>query len=383
MARVVVAPTRVAAFPEGGGHFWVYMQYVQGLRRAGCEVHWLETLEPGGDPAREARLIENLERRLAAFGLQDRLLLHAPPRFLNLPQARAAAICRDADLLLNFRYDMQPEVLALFRRTALVDIDPGLLQFWMSTGQIAVSPHDVYFTIAETVGTPAARFPDCGLPWVHIRPPVSLDLWPYAFDGGAEAFTTVSGWSGEEWIQDGEAVMENTKRVSFLRFLELPRRTNRVLELALDLGHGDPDAADRIELEAHGWRVRPAREVSARPEQYRAYIQASRGELGCAKPFHVQQRTAWISDRTVCYLASGKPAVVQDTGPSRYLPQGEGLFRFTTLDEAAAALAAIEHDYERHCRAAREIAETCFDARDVAAVILNQALPGPRLRGAR
>ena len=85
-------------------------------------------------------------------------------------------------------------------------------------------------------------------------------------------------------------------------------------------------------------------------------------------------QNAWVSDRTACYLASGKPAVVQHTGPSAYLPDGEGLFRFRTVEEAAAALDAINTDYERHCRAAREIAATYFDAERVVAQILSEAL---------
>ena len=120
--------------------------------------------------------------------------------------------------------------------------------------------------------------------------------------------------------------------------------------------------------------MRDAREVANTPERYQAYIRGSRGEWSCAKPFFVKLQNAWVSDRTVCYLASGKPAVVQHTGPSTYLPDGEGMFRFTTLEQAAAALDAINADYERHCRAARDIAATYFDADRVVAGMLNEAL---------
>ena len=107
---------------------------------------------------------------------------------------------------------------------------------------------------------------------------------------------------------------------------------------------------------------------------YQSYIQRSRGEFSCAKPSYLKFETAWISDRTVCYLASGKPVVVQDTGPSAFLPNGEGMFRFTTAQQAAEAFAAINADYERHCRAARELAEAYFDARLIAEKILSRAL---------
>lgn len=257
-----------------------------------------------------------------------------------------------------------------------MDIDPGLLQVWISTGQLQVPRHDVYFTIGETVGTPAATFPDCGLSWVHIRPPVCLEWWPYAYDPNCERFTTVAGWWSGKWIkqvEDGKEVLrENTKRAAFLEFAELPRRISQPLELALYLADGD--ASERRLLETLGWRVRHSRDVARTPEMYRSYIQGSRGEFSCAKPAYIRSRNAWVSDRTVCYLASGKPAVVQDTGPSSYLPNGQGLFRFSTIAEAADALAAVNADYERHCRAARGLAEAYFDGRRILNEILNAAL---------
>src|SRR2546422_698457 len=113
------------------------------------------------------------------FGFEDRTLLYAldgDPRFIGCTWGEAEAVLRRADVLLNFHYAIDPRLLACARRTALVDIDPGLLQFWMSSGQLKVPPHDSYLTTGETVGTPAARFSDCGLRWTHIRPPVCLDL---------------------------------------------------------------------------------------------------------------------------------------------------------------------------------------------------------------
>src|SRR5207237_1687209 len=165
---------------------------------------------------------------------------------------------------------------------------------------------------------------------------------------------------------------DNNKRVAFLEHVTLPERTSQPLELALLLAHDD--VADRCLLERHHWRVRDAREVASSPARYQAYIQGSRGEWSCAKPFFVKLQNAWVSDRTICYLASGKPVVVQHTGPSAYLPNGEGMFRFSTLDEAAAAFDAINSDYERQCRAAREIAVAYFDASEGLSRILSEAL---------
>lgn len=387
MITAVISVYKVANFPDGGGHFWVYMQYVQGLRRLGCEVYWLEQFKPVGDPERQAHLLATFFERMKRFGLEGKTLLYSVDRdpaggassfrFVGCTWSEAEAVLRRADLLLNFHYAIDPRLLAGVRRTALVDIDPGLLQFWMSTGQLAVPPHDRYLTTGETVGTSAARFPDCGLRWIHIRPPVCIDLWPFTFDSGSEVFTTVSTWLTSDFLkvtEDGKTVLrENTKRISFLRFLELPRHTSQPLELALYLVD-EKDAEDRARLEHHGWRVRHSREVTGSPEAYSSYIQRSRGEFSCAKPSCMEFQNAWISDRTLCYLASGKPVVVQHTGPSSCLPDGEGMFRFTSLREAVEALEEINADYRRHCYAARDIAETHFDSKRVLETVLNAAL---------
>ena len=377
----VISVYKVANFPDGGGHFWVYMQYVQGLRRLGCEVYWLEQFRPAsGDAAQEAALLSPFFERMKRFGLEGKTLLYAKAgndfRFVGCEWPDVERVLKRADLLLNFHYAMDARLLACARRTALVDIDPGLLQFWISTGQLNVPAHDCYLTTGETVGTPAARFSDCGLQWHRIRPPVCLDLWPFTYDPHARAFTTVSSWSTTDWLkvtENGKTVLrENTKRVAFLEFAELPARTSQPLELALYTD--ERDAADLTRLTGNGWRVRHSSAVAGSPEAYRSYIQRSRGEFSCAKASCMEFQNAWVSDRTLCYLASGKPVVVQHTGPSSYLPNGEGMFRFTSLDDAAVALDAINRDYERHCRAARDLAETQFDSNRVLESILNTTL---------
>ena len=382
----VISVYKVANFPDGGGHFWVYMQYAQGLRRLGCDVYWLEQFRPPPDPADETRLLAGFFERMQRFGLEGKTLLYSAPRgssagpasfrFVGCEWPEVERLLERADLLLNFHYAIDPRLLGCARRTALVDIDPGLLQFWISTGQLNVPAHDCYLTTGETVGTPGARFSDCGLPWHRIRPPVCLDLWPVTYDAAAEAFTTVSSWSTTDWLkvtENGKTVLrENTKRVAFLEFAELPRRTRQPLELALYTD--ERDAADLARLTGNGWRVRHSAAAAGSPESYRSYVQRSRGEFSCAKASCMQFQNAWVSDRTLCYLASGKPVVVQHTGPSAYLPNGEGMFRFTSLDEAAAALDAINRDYERHCRAARELAETHFDSQHVLEGVLNTTL---------
>jgi hypothetical protein len=378
---VVVSPFNVANFPEGGGHFWVYIQYVLGLRHAGCDVYWLEQFSSSGNPAEDGARVGAFLAQMQRFGLGEKTILYTshdgatgpPSQFFGLSAFQAETVFERADLLLNFHYAISPILLQRFQRTALVDIDPGLLQFWISHGQLSVPAHDCYFTIGETVGTEAARFPNCGLDWHQIRPPVCLQRWPFVFDRQAEAFTTVSNWDADDWIVDEKAVYENTKRVSFLEFVDLPRFTDQPLELALFL-RTEKDAQERVDLEQRGWRIRPSREVAGTPESYQSYIWHSRGEFSCAKRSYLRFETAWVSDRTLCYLASGKPAVVQYTGASSFLPNGDGLFRFSTVEQAVAAFQAINDDYEHHCHAAREIAESYFDAHRVARTILDLAL---------
>ena len=376
----VISVYKVANFPDGGGHFWVYMQYAQGLRRLGCDVYWLEQFRPPPDAAEETRLLSQFFDRMKGFGLEGKVLLYAKAgndfRFVGCEWPDVERVLKRADLLLNFHYAIDPRLLGGARRTALVDIDPGLLQFWISTGQLNVPAHDCYLTTGETVGTPSARFSDCGLPWHRIRPPVCLDLWPFTYDPHAEAFTTVSSWLTTDWLkvtENGKVVLrENTKRVAFLEFAELPRHTPQALELALYTD--DRDAGDLARLTQNGWRVRHSAEVAGSPDAYRSYVQRSRGEFSCAKASCMQFQNAWVSDRTLCYLASGKPVVVQHTGPSACLPNGEGMFRFTSLDDAAAALDAINRDYGRHCRAARDLAETQFDSKRILEHVLNVTL---------
>ena len=413
MSVVVISPSNVVTFPEGGGHFWVYMQYVQGLRELGCEVYWLERFQSSGDRERDELMLSTFYKRMEGYGLGGKVILYQNSisdngteyEYIGFCPSEAQTIFLRAELLLNFYYGIHPALLSCFRRTALIDIDPGLLQFWITVGQLVVPPHDQYFSTGETVGTPNAKFSDCGLTWIRIRPPVCLELWPYVYAPNSEAFTTVSGWWGNdgkgEWITDGQEICyENNKRVSFMQFVELPRLTNQVIELALCLGEGDVegdqtsseqtwqvtnpvphdvtdykgDAEDEKVLKSYGWRVRHAYKMAGSPEKYQSYIQMSRGEFSCAKPSCMKFQNAWISDRTLCYLASGKPVVVQHTGPSSYLPNGEGMFRFSKLSEAVDALITINANYEKHCRAAREIAETYFEAKQTMDRILNSVL---------
>jgi hypothetical protein len=383
---VCLAPANTVAYPNGGGHLWVYLHWALGLRALGYRVIWLEALDlderdtsaaarrrrRGGDPRGN---VATLKARLAPFGLADSLALCAMNGDAVPPDVAQGSLDLDAaagaDLLLNLWHSLPAAVVRRFRRSALIDTDPGLLQIWMTTGDVHVAPHDRYFTIGETVGTPDAAFPDGGVRWLYTPPPVYLPEWPALAPNGAAPYTTVAHWWGGTFEYNG-TTFSNEKRASFLEYLDLPTRTPVPIELAVCLAEHHEEY--RGLMEPKGWHLREAWDVTATPEAYRAYVQQSRGEFSCAKPAYVSLQTAWVSDRTLCYLASGKPAVVQHTGPSRLLPDADGLFRFRNMDEAAGALAAAERDYVRHCRAARALVEEHFDARRVVASVVERAL---------
>jgi len=364
----------------------VYLHWALGLKALGCRVIWLEALDlddrddspaarrrrRGGNPR---KCVAALKARLDPFGLADSLALCSMNGGTVPADVAQGSLDLDAaasaDLLLNLWHSLPAVVVHRFRRAALIDTDPGLLQIWMATGDVRPAPHDRYFTIGETVGTPEATFPDGGVRWLYTPPPVYLPEWPALAANEAAPYTTVAHWWGGTFEFNG-TTFSNEKRVAFLQYLDLPTRTPVPLELAVCLAEHYEEY--RALMEPKGWRLREAWDVSATPETYRAYVQRSRGEFSCAKPAYVALDTAWVSDRTLCYLAAGRPAVVQHTGQSRLLPDAEGLFRFRNMDQAVAALGAIEADYERHSRQARALVEEHLDARRVVASVLERAL---------
>ena len=354
-------------YVRGAGQLWIYLNWALSLVDAGCRVTWVELAETPADESNWPALRERLE----PFGLGDALRVIVPDDRApgtSVPLATLDALA-EADLLLNFCYWLPQPWVGAARRSALVDIDPGLLQIWMAEGDMVVAPHDFWFTIGETVGTPAAHFPDCDLAWTYTPPPVHLPSWPVAGPPRGDAFTTITHWWEDGWVCfDGEEY-QNDKRTSFLEFLDVPRLAGIPLELATSLTDGDED--ERILLEGRGWRLHDAGSLE-QPASYRDYVRGSRGEFSCAKPSCMHLQNAWISDRTICYLASGRPAVVQHTGPSRVLVDGTGLLRFRTPAEAADALRQVEADYDGHSRAARTFAESTFDGSRVVSALLDR-----------
>src|SRR5438067_1726086 len=370
---VCIAPAKTLDYPKGGGHLWAYLNWALGLRALGCKVIWLEFVPPSTSAEEVRANIAALKIRLETYGLVNCLGLHSWTNEPLPPELTMASLSLDeaaeADLLLEFRSNTPLQVVKRFRRSALMDLDPGLLQTWISKKQVYITSHDVYFTIGETVGQPGTLVPDVGLTWNYTPPCVALDWWPPREATVRSTFTTVAHWYAGGWSQN-DAHLDD-KRGGFLPFLDIPFLTGQPLELALDL---QPPEEEQRTLKSRGWRLVDAHRVAATPWDYQRYIQNSFGEFSCTKPAYVSLETAWVSDRTLCYLASGKPAVVQYTGQSRFLPDSAGLFRFRDVKEAAHCIGTVVMDYERQCRLARTLAEEHFDARKVVTTVLEQAL---------
>lgn len=385
MSLTVWLAANTLTYPKGGGHLWVYLNWALGLSGLGCRVVWLEAVDPHTPVDQLQEMAVALRCRLERYGVGESIALCSRTGE-PLPEGATEeciklAEAAQADLLLNLSYDSCAEVLRCFRRSAFVDIDPGLLQVWVSEGKMNLPRHDVYFSTGETVGLPSARFPNVGIEWQYAPPCVATEWWPVHQAEENAPFTTVTHWaSRRQWVTFGRESYKNDKRSGFLPFLDLPRQTSQPLELALCLAADEqlrlmPDEEDeRRSLEQRGWRVRHAHAVASTPWGYQHYIQNSRGEFSCAKPSCVRLQNAWISDRTLCYLASGKPAVVQHTGPSGFLPDAAGLFRFHDVEEAARCLELAAADYERQCRLSRALAEEYFDARKVVGRVLERSL---------
>lgn len=382
--RIVV--TGLAATYPLGGVSWDYLAYVDGFRRLGAEVFYLEDTgswfyQPAAatyseDPSANLAYLRAALARLDAADCD--WAVRAPDGSLHGPgAARVSRACRGADLFLNVSGScwLRDEYRGA-RRTAYLDTDPGFTQATLQAVErgtateeqrfsaALVRQHDRFLTYAEAIDDPTCAVPRCGLAWRPTRQPIVLDRWPVEPPPAGAPYTTVMSWAHGRAAPVIDGVERAGKDAEMARFLDLPQRAGVPLEIAVG---GEPPTAL---LAAHGWRVVDAWSRSTDLDVYQQYLRASRGEWSVAKQVYVVLRSGWFSTRSAAYLASGRPVVVQDTGWSAHYPTGAGLFAFATIDEAAAALTAIEADYPRHAAAARAVAERELDAHRVLSRLL-------------
>jgi hypothetical protein len=375
----------VAQRPGSGGHTWVFLQYLLGMRKLGLDPVLVDWLEPemcrdrrGGPSDVEgswnvAYLADVMDR----FGLGDRwAVLHDEGRAVLGIGARALdrAVERAA-LILNVNGFVRDErVLARVPRRAYLDIDPGFGQMWRALDlHDPFAGHDAFVTIGERIGRPGCTIPTNGLEWITTPQPVALEHWPAqpaAAPPAERGFTSVASWRGPFAPIEYEGVSYGLRVHEFRRFADLPQRTPERLEVALDIH--EAETGDLELLRSHGWHLVDPVVAAGDPWAYRDYVQRSKGELMIAKQMYVASRSGWLSDRSICYLASGRPVVAQDTGLSELYPVGEGLLAFEDPEGAVTALEAVASDYGRHSRAARALAEERFEAGAVIGRLLTE-----------
>ncbi|MCX8073139.1 MAG: glycosyltransferase family 1 protein [Candidatus Binatia bacterium] len=383
--RVVVTGL-IATYPLGGVS-WDYLAYVRGFQALGCDVLYLEdtgqwfydprasTFTP--DPSFNARYLEQA---------LDHSRLNRPPRWaLRSPdglyhgstQEAVAAFCANADLFLNVSGACWlRDWYRGARCVAYLDTDPGYTQakLWAVEQGVAtedqqfsvglIRQHTHFFTLAENMGADDCLLPRCGLEWRRTRQPIYLADWPVRYTPKARWYSTVMSWKIDIRPPTFGGVRYGDKDVEFLKFVDLPQRTSVQLRVALS------GAAPRDQLVQHGWALVDGYRCSRDMRVYQRFLQRSRGEWSVAKNAYVATRSGWFATRSASYLASGKPVVLQDTGFSRYLPVGNGLFAFRDLEEAVAAFEQIESAYRHHCDAARALAEQHFAAERVLTKLL-------------
>jgi hypothetical protein len=378
--NIVIAGS-LAQRPFIGGHTWVFLQYLLGLRRLGWEVLFVDRLEPemcvgeNGEPSsvEDSANLRYLAEVMERFGLAENwsLLYDGGREGAGLDREEVIKRTARSALLINVMgYLQDEEILGAAPIRAFLDIDPGFGQIWKALElHDLFHGHDRFLTVGGRIGSADCGVPTVGLDWIPIRPPVELSEWPPESDRGSR-FTSVASWRGAFGPLEYEGRTLGLRVHEFRRFLELPERAPVEFEVALDIHEAEID--DLTALRSHGWELADPRQVAGDPWRYRDYIQRSGAELMIAKNLYVEMHSGWFSDRSACYLASGRPVLAQDTGLEGLLPTGEGLVTFSTLDEAVAGVEEIERDYERHSRAAREIAEEHFAAAKVLPRLLEQ-----------
>lgn len=390
----------VASDPYAG-MAWMHMQIVVGLQRLGHDVYYLETTSRWPyNPDRESMVcnadyaIPYLQKVAAGFGIADRWAYrrsYSDKAWLGPVASRAQSILTEADAVFNVAGATRLAEEGLdVGRLIYLGTDPVYHEVALANGDCAVrmlidEHHDVV-TYGENIGRPSCPIPPLPRLRARTRQPILIDQWETSKQPRS-ALTTVCNWrqDNHDIVLGGEAYLWS-KHHEFLKVMDLPENTDRRIELAMGLqvsdslrcgseGESIPAVGmtrrERDMLDEHGWTLVNAHNFTRDPWSYREYIQTSYGEFTVARDQNVRLRSGWFSERSACYLAAGRPVVTQDTGFGCTLPVGEGLFAFTTTDDARAAIEAISADYGRHSRAAREIAAEYFRAEKVLSALLN------------
>lgn len=369
MSTVVVAGA-LANKAGSGGEAWVRMSWLRGFARLGFDAYFVEELArdlPGFEEA-----VTYFVETTRWFGVADRATLLADGEVILGPDIEQVIRQADGAALVNISGHLRSRrLLERFTVRAYVDIDPGFTQFWHADGHdVGLLDHDLHFTIGENIGTGDCPIPTDGIEWRAVRQPVVLDDWPVVPGEPRRSprYTTVTNWRPPFGAPTFGGRTYELKHHQFRRFIELPQRVGATFELAV--AYDPADARDMSALDDHGWRRVDPSPLGV-PATFRDYVAGSDGEFSVCQGVYAQTGSGWFSDRTVRYLASGRPAIVQDTGLRQVFPDGAGLLLFDTLDEAVAGVEAVLSDGRGHAEAARAIAESDFSHDRALAPILD------------
>jgi hypothetical protein len=363
------------------GVTYQFLHYLLGLRRLGYDVYYLEDMQAevydphaGTFTADASANITVVQAALQRYGFEGRWAYHQPDgEWAGMQRQKVHALLQRADGLLNVTgaNQLRDEHLQVPRRL-YVESDPFAMQVRVAKGEEQairyLDAHTHHFSFGENLGQADCTVPLVRYNWLPTRQPVWVDLWETREPGG-DTWTTITTWhnkgEGIEWQGDRYYW---TKDREFRKFLDVPQRRAGMFELATSVL---PEI--RAELHENGWNVVDSLPISEDIDTYRGYIQRSRGEFTVARDQYNRPRTGWSSDRSVCYLAAGRPVITQETGFSRHIPTGRGLFAYRTTDDILAALDAVEADYAGHCQAAREIAAGYFSTDVVLSSLMTRA----------
>ena len=382
MTGSIVIAGSLAQKPHYGGHTWVFLQYLLGFRRLGWDVLFLDRLEPemcvdrSGQPCslEDSFNLAYLREVMERFQLGEAFaLLHdSGRRSIGLSRPQLEARCKRANLLLNVMgFITDPDILGSAQRRVFLDIDPGFPQMWKALGlHDSFSGHDQYVTIGENISRADCDVPTCGLEWITTPQPIVLDHWKAHPPRPEGAITSVGAWRGPNGPVTYGGRTYGLRVHEFRKFAPLPRSSSHRFDVALDIHSAEVN--DLALLRENGWSLVDPLLAAGDPWLYQDFIRKSRAEFMVAKNMYVQANSGWFSDRSICYLASGRPVLAQDTGIRRLYPTGKGLLTFRTLEEAQQAVVELDRDYDRHCRAAREIAVDYFDSDKVLARLLDK-----------
>jgi hypothetical protein len=367
----IVVGGALVAQPDSGGHAWVFLRYLLGFRRLGWRVLFLDMVhEAQGDAAAQAEYLTSVMR---AFELESRFALLRAGSLETVGMSRSELLeeVGSCAMFLNVMgYVSDPDVLAAAPRRVFLDIDPGFPQMWRELGlHDAFDGYDDCVTIGENIGQPDCEIPKCGIDWTTTSQPVVMDLWPSA--PGGDRISSVVTWRGAFGPIEFRGKTYGLRAHEFRDYATVPKLVGgSPYELALRI---DPsETADIGLLREGGWSLIDPRAVAGDPISYRRYVQSSRAEFMVAKNLYVQTRSGWFSDRSACYLASGKPVVAQNTGIEHRYPVGDGLITFSSLEEAVSGVQEVLGNYAHHSACARELAHEYFDSDKVLGGLLDR-----------